>query len=138
MLDGTRNSRALCSYAETPDTAVMTIGGSLSGHIAQHGAPDWQPLLGTVGSSLASWFMWMSEVELSDGTRLHAYKHVATRRYLHLAADGRAFECRLENRYWEVAAPTAVVRAFVGWERAAPPEGDVAALRWAVQRIRAA
>jgi hypothetical protein len=33
--------------------------------------------------------MWMFEVRLSDGTPLHAYKHIDTRRYLHLASDGR-------------------------------------------------
>jgi hypothetical protein len=35
--------------------------------------------------------MWMHEVELEDGTRLHAYKHHETRRYLHLDHGGRAF-----------------------------------------------
>lgn len=36
-------------------------------------------------------FMWMHEIELEDGTRLHAYKHYETRRYLHLDHGGRAF-----------------------------------------------
>jgi len=36
-------------------------------------------------------FMWMHEEELEDGTRLHAYKHWETRRYLHLDHGGRAF-----------------------------------------------
>jgi len=33
----------------------------------------------------------MHEVELEDGTRLHAYKHHETRRYLHLDHGSRAF-----------------------------------------------
>jgi hypothetical protein len=49
--------------------------------------PDWQPLI----DLLLEDFMWMFEVELTDGTRLHAYKHWWTRRYIHLAPDGRAF-----------------------------------------------
>ena len=35
--------------------------------------------------------MWMFEVELEDGRRVHAYKHWWTRRYLHLSLDGCAF-----------------------------------------------
>ena len=115
----------------------MTLNLPLSGHVVRHHEPDWQPLLDIVGSYLACWFMWMSEVELSDGTRLQAYKHVATRRCLHLDERGRAFEQRLDG-YQQVATPIAVVRVFVGWERAALPEGDVAALRAAVRRMRAA
>jgi uncharacterized protein DUF4160 len=33
--------------------------------------------------------MWMHAVTLKDGTRIHAYKHWHTRRYLHLSDDGR-------------------------------------------------
>ncbi|MGH3994438.1 MAG: hypothetical protein ACRDSN_18500 [Pseudonocardiaceae bacterium] len=32
----------------------------------------------------------MFEVELTDGTALQAYKHIDTRRYVHLAPDGAA------------------------------------------------
>jgi hypothetical protein len=49
--------------------------------------PDWQPLI----DLLLEDFMWMFEVELTDGTHLHAYKHRGTRRYIHLTGDGRAF-----------------------------------------------
>jgi hypothetical protein len=35
--------------------------------------------------------MWMFEVELESGLRLHAYKHIETRKYLHLDKEGRAF-----------------------------------------------
>ena len=34
--------------------------------------------------------MWMFEVELEDGRKLHAYKHWWTRGYIHLTLDGRA------------------------------------------------
>ena len=40
----------------------------------------------------------MFEVELSDGTRLHAYKHRWTRRYIHLTGDGRAFAYEWHER----------------------------------------
>ena len=53
--------------------------------------PDWQPLLDVVGVELAHWFMWMGGIKLEDGGYVHPYKHRATRRYLHLAQDGRAF-----------------------------------------------
>lgn len=33
----------------------------------------------------------MCEIELKGGMRLHVYKHIDTRRYLHLTEDGRAF-----------------------------------------------
>jgi hypothetical protein len=84
--------------------------------------------------------MWMGEIELSDGTALHGYKHVATRRYLHLDEDGRAFGYGSKGRYGQIAAATAVAQAVAGWEdiMPEPSEGDVSALRGAVQRLRAA
>lgn len=45
--------------------------------------------------------MWMHEVELESGLRLHAYKHCDTRRYLHLDIEGRAF-IYLDPGYGEV------------------------------------
>ena len=61
------------------------------GRLEQYKAPVWEPLVAVVGQRLAETFMWMQENELDDGTVLHAYKHIHTRRYLHLTADGRAF-----------------------------------------------
>ena len=57
----------------------------------QYSEPSWAPLRALVGAELAHWFMWMCEVELADGVQVQAYKHISTRRYLHLANDCRAF-----------------------------------------------
>lgn len=66
----------------------------------------------------------MFEVELSDERSVHAYKHVTTRRHLHLDAAGRAFDYLGNGRYREVAVPSAIARVFVGWERATAPAGS--------------
>jgi hypothetical protein len=52
--------------------------------------PNWEPLL-RLARVYVEEFMWMFAVELEDGTELQAYKNYWTRRYLHLAEDGRAF-----------------------------------------------
>ena len=81
--------------------------------------------------------MWMFEVELADETRLHAYKHVTTRRYLHVDATGRAFHYE-SGCYREVAVAIAVAHVFVGWEHSSPTDEETAALRAAISRARAA
>jgi hypothetical protein len=53
--------------------------------------PDWGPLLNVVHDDIASWFMWMHEVELEDGLRLHVFKHRWNRRSLHLSEEGKAY-----------------------------------------------
>jgi len=60
------------------------------GRVVNYEAPMWEPLIALAPEELGD-FMWMHEVELEDGTRLHAYKHCETRRYLHLDRGGRAF-----------------------------------------------
>ena len=66
--------------------------------------PNWQPLEDLAPHHIDD-FMWMFEVELADGTRLQAYKHYWTRRYMHLSEDRRAFVYRWgEGDYEEVAA----------------------------------
>lgn len=60
------------------------------GQVLQFDHPVWEPLE-NLAFEHAGEFMWMHEVELEDGTRLHAYKHRETRRYLHLDHGGRAF-----------------------------------------------
>lgn len=70
----------------------MRRNDRISGTLVQYDEPVWGPLLSAIGEELTGWFMWMHELELSDGTRVHAYKHQMTRRYLHLSDDGRAFE----------------------------------------------
>jgi hypothetical protein len=60
------------------------------GQVLQFDHPIWEPLIELAPEHVHE-FMWMHEVELEDGTRLHAYKHWETRRYLHLDHGGRAF-----------------------------------------------
>lgn len=56
--------------------------------------------------------MWMFEVELTDGTALQAYKHIDTRRYVHLAPDGAAFAFAPPDRYESVPAAVAFAAVF--------------------------
>ena len=37
-------------------------------------------------------FMWMGAAEFNDGRTVHSYKHVDTRRYLHLDQSGHAYQ----------------------------------------------
>lgn len=60
------------------------------GRVVNYESPIWEPLV-TLAADHVGDFMWMHEVELEDGVRLHAYKHCETRRYLHLDHGGRAF-----------------------------------------------
>ncbi len=57
---------------------------------AQYDSPNWDPLLELAPDHIDD-FMWMFEVQLESGLRLHAYKHWETRKYLHLDTEGRAF-----------------------------------------------
>ena len=66
-------------------------GTAISGEIHQFDRPEWAPLVALVGEDVAEDFMWMHEVELVDGRRVHAFKHRETRRYFHLLHDGGAF-----------------------------------------------
>jgi hypothetical protein len=52
--------------------------------------PDWGPLIELAPENFDE-FMWMFEVEMEDGLRIHAYKHSETRRYVHLDQFGRAY-----------------------------------------------
>ncbi len=106
-----------------------------AGRVKQYDEPVWEPLAEAVGERLAGGFMWMHEYELEGGLAVHAYKHIFTRRYLYLAAAGRAFEytpCeRLVPLRLDFAIEAAVCTWWIlsGWE----PE-DVEALRAAVMR----
>lgn len=66
--------------------------------------PEWEPLLNFAPDHVGD-FMWMYTVQLTDGTRLQAYKHYWTRDYLHLDDEGRAFIYAGNDRYEEVNPP---------------------------------
>jgi hypothetical protein len=88
----------------------------LNGSVVQYDQPEWQPLLDAVGEMITGDFMWMHEVELSDGTPLHAYKHIDTSQYLHLTADGRAFVYESSDRYRLLRTPMDVYRLVYAYE----------------------
>jgi hypothetical protein len=73
--------------------------------------PEWEPLLNFAPDHVDD-FMWMGTIQLTDGTRLQAYKHYWTRRYLHLAEDGRAFVFVPKTRYEEVNPPWLLMRVL--------------------------
>lgn len=64
--------------------------------------PEWTPLVDAVRQEVCGDFMWMFEVELSNGRRLQAYKHYYSRRYVHLDQDGAAFVYEPPERYRSV------------------------------------
>jgi len=68
------------------------------GEVVNCTQPVWEPLLG-LARIYVDEFMWMCEVELDNGTRLQAYKHYWTRRYLHLDTEGNAWFYREDGRY---------------------------------------
>jgi hypothetical protein len=55
-------------------------------------------------------------VRLADGAVVQAYKHVSTRRHLHLAGDGRAFVCTAGS-YREIARRQGIVDVFAAGSR---------------------
>jgi hypothetical protein len=94
----------------------MARARSHRGSVVQGEHPNWQPLLNLVGEEGAGDFMWMFEVELEDGRRVQAYKHIDTRRYIHAGADGAVYLYESPERY-RVAPAVDVVRAAL-WRRA--------------------
>jgi hypothetical protein len=111
---------------------------TLRGRMCRLERPDWDPLIDLVGLELVRWFMWMGQIELMDDTRVHAYKHVATRRYLHVGEDRRVFAYRSPDRYLELDVEAAIEEAFLGWEDLVPEPTLVAlrALAELRQRVR--
>ena len=65
-----------------------------------------------VGEDIVGDFMWMYEVELSNGNRLQVYKHIDTRRSIHLDSDGAAFAYAPPDRYRTVAAADVLAEVF--------------------------
>jgi hypothetical protein len=69
-------------------------------------APEWEPLLNLAPDHVVD-FMWMFAVQLTDGTRIQAYKHYWTR-----SEDGRAFVFVPKTRYEEVNPPWLLMRVL--------------------------
>jgi hypothetical protein len=94
------------------------------GRITGSERPDWRPLEDLVGEPVAADFMWMFQVELSDGSLLHAYKHIDTRRYIHLDADAAAFAYEEPDRYRPVIAGRVLAEIFATLPRLAGVTAD--------------
>ncbi len=95
-----------------------------------------QLLYDIVGIELADWFMWMDEYELEDGVRVHAYKHIYTRRYFHVAADGRAFEYIADGVYREINRLRAIDHVFERWEQCTDDPDDIAEVCRGLRKAR--
>jgi hypothetical protein len=85
------------------------------GEVVNYDSPNWGPLEALVGRDLSGGFMWMFEVELRNRTRLHAYKHRLTRRYIYVARDGRCFGYEEESSYRQITQFHAIYGAFNLW-----------------------
>lgn len=101
--------------------------------------PDWRPLIDLIGEPLVGDFMWMFEVELSAGPRLHAYKHIDTRGYIHLSPKGLALAyIPSADRYRRVSAADALAEVFAPLpELAGVTAEQIDASTLAVERLRA-
>ena len=105
---------------------------AIKGAVVQAEDPSWSSLEAVLGTELARWFMWMYELRLEDGTRVDAYKHVVTRRYLHLSGTGSALRYGVEGHYLGVDLASAITTTFESWQRAGPSPRDVQLLATAV------
>ncbi|MGH2803309.1 MAG: hypothetical protein ACRDL4_09740 [Thermoleophilaceae bacterium] len=111
----------------------MTSGCGQRGSLTQYEKPVWEPLLEAVGERLTGTFMWMHEEALEDGTRLHAYKHIHTRRYLYLDERGRAYEQSACDCFVPLRLDFALEAALCGWWILAGwDDEDAAAVREAI------
>jgi hypothetical protein len=116
----------------------MTRTRTLKGEVAQYDRPEWGPLEELVAEPVVGDFMWMHEVELTDGTALHAYKHIDTRRYIHLTANGQAYVYDPLDRYQPVAASDVLEEVFAHLPGlAGVTHAQIRASRRAVDRVRA-
>jgi hypothetical protein len=93
---------------------------------SQYTEPVWEPLISVVGRDLTGAFMWMEEIHLSDGSRLHAYKHRHTRRYLYLTTEGDAFQPMPCGRYVRERLDFAIQAALCTWSILNGWDADVA------------
>jgi hypothetical protein len=94
---------------------------TITGKMTRGDNAVWEPLLAAVGGHRAGWFMWMYEVELDDGTAVHVYKHISTRRSMHLTEDGRAFVFVGNEQYREIDRDEIVDLVHAGWDPADDP-----------------
>jgi hypothetical protein len=108
----------------------------IAGEMTDCMEPEWAPLVNLIGLELVEWFMWMFAVALEDGSTLQAYKHVTTRRYFHLAEDGRAFAYTARGSYREINRHDAICGAFSGcWDSPSLSQDEASAVRAELARV---
>jgi NAD(P)-dependent dehydrogenase (short-subunit alcohol dehydrogenase family) len=107
-----RCARVLFRQLERATVSGMGKARVCKGKSSQGDRPEWGPLLDAVGEELTGDFMWMFEVELTNGSSLQAYKHIDTRRYVHLAPDGEAFVFEPPECYRSVPAADVLAAVF--------------------------
>jgi hypothetical protein len=100
------------------------------GPIGEADQPDWRPLRRLLPDSLVETFMWMFEVRVPS-ERIHAYKHVVTRRYVFLSDGGAAYVYLSEDRYSRVPAATALELALAPWWEELGASAEETATAWA-------
>jgi hypothetical protein len=106
------------------------------GRSTQGDTPEWGPLLDAVGERVTGDFMWMFEVVLTNGTPLQAYKHIDTRRYVHLAPDGAAFCFEPPDHYRSFPVADVLAEVFAPLRRLADVTDAQIRESWgAVQRL---
>jgi len=111
---------------------------TLNGRPTNSELPYWPPLIDLVGLDLVDGFMWMLEILLEDDSMLHAYKHIETRRYLHLhESGGRACVCVGPGRYCEVDPRIALEAVVADWELSLVEDADADPIRAALATARA-
>src|SRR3954468_7633498 len=114
----------------------MPIDGEIRGVSQSPTTPVWEPLLDAVGEDVASWFMYMFWVATGDGRRLHAYKHIATRGYVHLDSDGNAFYYVHPDRYRPIALAEILEAVLAPWWEHGLADGDAADVAAAKRALR--
>lgn len=112
----------------------MSDNTSIAGDLGQGDRPNWEPLEAMIGEELAGEFMWMFQVDLADGMAVHAYKHIFTRRYMHIGEDGRTLAFTYSGRYRPIDPFDLLMAVFDGWERLVDDKADVEALRSALRQ----
>jgi hypothetical protein len=101
----------------------MSRARRVRGRTVQYESPEWQPLLEFAPAHVDD-FMWMHEVELHRNHRVHAFKHIWTRRYIHLDHEGRAFAYCGDDLYQEVD-PVALLDQVLWKDKEGPPPYDI-------------
>jgi len=116
----------------------MTTRRIQAGEITGTDEPDWEPLIALMAPELVGSFMWMFPVTLADGTRLEAYKHRWTRRYLYLDAELRAWGYRDDGRYSLQRSVAAILELVLApwWENGHAEPEDVLLCWDAIERAR--